>query len=311
MQSLDGSVPSMLEGQPPTQMQIAPATGSAAEFIVNLWRPPPVTTEHPTTKPTTSPQIAPTNLSQPIANRPPNTIARGGKHHLVPCYHSTDYATAVHRSSVFPDGQHVAHPVIRTTTNVQPILIPLPRRVPPNNAVAKSQQSRHTSARDGLTYYRVGVFTVRFFRLLAQIEVKPQSYNGRSPPGPPCTFQKGSTEQKPPPKSMTGGKIKTPHTNNPGGEGRDSNNITTPETSRIVKINTKRGSIPLSLPMCRRTTKDQITEKEETTGHKHEVPQLDQKCKGEIAKAGTTRIGNYPRMEDDDRRPTITVRVHN
>ncbi|CAH1452023.1 unnamed protein product [Lactuca virosa] len=163
------------------------------------------------------------SVEQPITtNRKStsDTITIGGYQHLVPRYHSTR-TTLIHRSSVFPDGQHVAHP------------------------------------------------------------------------GP------GQ------------GKSRHPQTNSPGGEGRDSNSITTLETSRIVSRNTKRGWIPLSLPKCCHTTKGLRTEKEETTGHKREVSQLDQKRKGETAKVGVARVGNYPRKEDVNRRPTTTVRAHN
>ncbi|CAI9272430.1 unnamed protein product [Lactuca saligna] len=74
---------------------------------------------------------------------------------------------------------------------------------------------------------------------------------------------------------------------------------------------TKRGWIPLSLPTCHHTMKDQIMEKEETTVHTHEVMQLDQKHNGETTKFEAARVGNYHRKEDIDRRATTTVRVHN
>lgn len=96
-----------------------------------------------------------------------------------------------------------------------------------------------------------------------------------------------------------------------GGEGYDSKNITMLETLRIISINTKQGWIPLSLQTCRHTVKDQSTEKKETIGHKREVSWLDQKSKGETAKARAARVGSYPRKEDVDRRPTTTVRAHN
>ncbi|CAI9280353.1 unnamed protein product [Lactuca saligna] len=58
-------------------------------------------------------------------------------------------------------------------------------------------------------------------------------------------------------KTHTQGKGKghQPQTNSPGGEGHDSNSITTPETSKIVNTNTKRGWVSLSIPICLRTTK--------------------------------------------------------
>lgn len=102
-----------------------------------------------------------------------------------------------------------------------------------------------------------------------------------------------------------------PYTNNSGGEGHDSNNITMTETLRIVSMNTKQGWIPLSPPTCHHTTKGQNAGKEETTGHTCKVSQLDLKRKWETAKDGAARVGNYPKKEDIDRRPTATVRVCN
>lgn len=44
---------------------------------------------------------------------------------------------------------------------------------------------------------------------------------------------------------------------------------------------------------------------------KHELPYLDQKHNMETTKVGTTRTNNYSRKEDDDTRPSTTVRVYN
>ncbi|CAI9292823.1 unnamed protein product [Lactuca saligna] len=48
-------------------------------------------------------------------------------------------------SLVFPDGRHIVRPTIRTTTNVQPILLLLPRHVS-SITTAKQQHSRYTGA---------------------------------------------------------------------------------------------------------------------------------------------------------------------
>lgn len=91
-----------------------------------------------------------------------------------------------------------------------------------------------------------------------------------------------------------------PQTNILGGEGHDSNNVTTPKTSRIVSTNTKRGCISLSIPTCLHGARAQSMEKEETRKHNQGT-----------ASAGVARVGNCPKKEDVDRRLATIVKVYN
>ncbi|CAH1420806.1 unnamed protein product [Lactuca virosa] len=323
MQSLDGSGLLTLEGQPIKQNTDNAGSriygGVHCKFMATVARRngTPIHDSHCSASKSADQPIT-TNINLTYA-----TTMTGGDQHLVPRYHSTHYTTAVHRSSVFPDGQHVAHPAVRSATSVQPILIPLPRCVSPNNLVAKSQQSSHTSARNELTYYGANKFkfttepTDAYIFHIGTIHTTKTTLNPRAKQQRAITTWASvhiprrrrtiviTTQIQYRRKSCD------PHANSLGGEWHDSNNITMPETSRIVSMNTKRGWIPLSLPTCNHTTTDQSMEKEQTTGHIHKVSQLEQKRKGETAKAGAAKVGNYPRKEDVDIRPTTVVRVHN
>ncbi|CAI9303494.1 unnamed protein product [Lactuca saligna] len=64
MQSLDGSDPSTLEGQPLAQRPTTPPVSSVAEFIASLWRPTPVATAHSATTTIIVPQRGSTTQSQ-------------------------------------------------------------------------------------------------------------------------------------------------------------------------------------------------------------------------------------------------------
>ncbi|CAH1416914.1 unnamed protein product [Lactuca virosa] len=99
--------------------------------------------------------------------------------------------------------------------------------------------------------------------------------------------------------------------NSPRGEGCDSNNVTTMKTSTIVRTNTKRGWISLSIPTRLRPTRAQSMEKEETREHSHEVTELDRKHNQRTASAGVARVGNCSKKEDVDRRLTTIVIVRN
>ncbi|CAH1424375.1 unnamed protein product [Lactuca virosa] len=96
-----------------------------------------------------------------------------------------------------------------------------------------------------------------------------------------------------------------------GGGGGDINTVITPETSRIITTNAKRGYVTLSIPTCLRVAKAQSMDKEETREHTREVMELDRKHNHGTARARTARICNCPKNEDVNWRLSITVRVHN
>nr|KAJ0213563.1 hypothetical protein LSAT_V11C400217600 [Lactuca sativa] len=106
-------------------------------------------------------------------------------------------------------------------------------------------------------------------------------------------------------------KGRQPQTNSSGGEGRDINNVTTPEKSRIVSTNTQRSWISLIISTCLRATGEQNMEKEETRKQTREVMGLDRKHNQGIATVRATWVGNCPKKEDEDKRLTTTVRVRN
>ncbi|CAH1421968.1 unnamed protein product [Lactuca virosa] len=73
-----------------------------------------------------------------------------------------------------------------------------------------------------------------------------------------------------------------PRAYSPEGEGRGSNNITMPDTSRIVSMNTKKGWVPLSIPTSLREVKTQSTKKKP-----------DRKLNQRIEKVGEGKTGNH------------------
>ncbi|CAI9294419.1 unnamed protein product [Lactuca saligna] len=81
--------------------------------------------------------------------------------------------------------------------------------------------------------------------------------------------------------------------------GCDSNIITTPETSRIVIMNSKRGWRSLSVPTRLSTLEKQCMEKKEMKEHTCEVISLDWKHNQGTTNTGVKRIGDQRwRMKD-------------
>ena len=96
------------------------------------------------------------SVDHPITVNRKSTITidmTDGNQSLVPWHHSINCNTNSCRTSVFPDGRHVAYPAIFTTTTIQPIFIPLTRNLP-SNTTTKPQNPKHTNAGDELTHYR-------------------------------------------------------------------------------------------------------------------------------------------------------------
>ncbi|CAH1452915.1 unnamed protein product [Lactuca virosa] len=79
----------------------------------------------------------------------------------------------------------------------------------------------------------------------------------------------------------------------PGGGGRDSNNTTTPEPSRIVLMNTKGGWTSLSMPARLMAARAHDMEKKETKEHTSKVTELDGRHEQGAVGTGEERIGNH------------------
>lgn len=132
---------------------------------------------------------------------------------MVPRHHSIIRTTC--RPPVFPNGRHVAYPAIRLATTVQPIFIPLPRRVPSTQTQTHNIQSMPTQ---GINAHTAGLTESSsqpnklMHTYLTHASYMPQAtmYND----GYHYEFDQGYNPYHVQ-QAMANGALNYPHTNNP------------------------------------------------------------------------------------------------